>query len=403
MRVLFVTTVLPHGRRSGGEVVSNLIVKTAERLGHRVRVLGYRAPDDGGAVPDGYMAVGRRHIETRDSGWHKYLWLAKAATSRRAYSVAKFISSRYREALCTSMREWKPDLVVIDHVQMGWVLNLLPRSLPAILCAHNVEHHVYARAAQTTRGAVGHILLREARMMQRLECAAAERVVEVWALTHEDAECFAGNSIGVRTRVLTIPSQGRGRVDDDGEATHKAIDLALMGTWTWQPNRAGLDWFLTSVLPLLSKDLKVAVAGRGAEFLSREYPGIRYLGFVPDPDTFLAGARVVVIPSVSGSGIQIRTIEGAGAGHVLAVTPVATRGIDHLPDNVFLGDSAEGLAHAIEEALAVPDPGRCRRAGQDWDAKRRRLFEHALQLALDNARAHCGTPRPNAFCISALN
>ncbi len=38
-------------------------------------------------------------------------------------------------------------------------------------------------------------------------------------------------------------------------------DLTLIGTWTWHPNRIGLEWFLREVKPLLPKDVSIAIAG----------------------------------------------------------------------------------------------------------------------------------------------
>src|SRR5690606_27503496 len=86
-------------------------------------------------------------------------------------------------------------------------------------------------------------------------------------------------------------------------------DAALIGTWTWAPNRIGLDWFLSRVVPHLRPDFRIRIAGSVPSGVTCAHPGIRFVGRVPDARAFVRSAAVVPLISTSGSGVQLKTIE----------------------------------------------------------------------------------------------
>src|SRR5690606_37319147 len=70
-------------------------------------------------------------------------------------------------------------------------------------------------------------------------------------------------------------------------------DAGLIGTWTWRPNRIGLDWFLQDVVPQLDEGMSIAVAGRMPAGLSSRDPRVTFLGPVDDAAAFVRSARVI--------------------------------------------------------------------------------------------------------------
>ncbi|TIP66067.1 MAG: glycosyltransferase family 4 protein, partial [Mesorhizobium sp.] len=70
-------------------------------------------------------------------------------------------------------------------------------------------------------------------------------------------------------------------------------DAALIGTWTWQPNRIGLDWFLKKVVPHLRPDFRVRIAGGVPSGVTSAHPGVEFVGRVPDAQTFVRSAAVI--------------------------------------------------------------------------------------------------------------
>src|SRR5687768_12070806 len=121
MRVLFLTTVLPGERVTGGEVVSGSFIDALVALGHDVRVVGYRRKEHTPPEDPNEVVADERHIETSDAGVTAALWMARAVLTRRPYSVTKYRSRAYRRAVAELVAEEPPGLVIVDHAQIGWI------------------------------------------------------------------------------------------------------------------------------------------------------------------------------------------------------------------------------------------------------------------------------------------
>ncbi|TGR60024.1 glycosyl transferase, partial [Mesorhizobium sp. M2D.F.Ca.ET.223.01.1.1] len=92
------------------------------------------------------------------------------------------------------------------------------------------------------------------------------------------------------TRAPAPTSKAKRRID---------CDAALIGTWTWQPNRIGLDWFLTKVVPHLKPDFRVRIAGSLPSGVTSTHPGVSFVGRVPDAQAFVSGAAVIPLISTA--------------------------------------------------------------------------------------------------------
>ena len=99
-------------------------------------------------------------------------------------------------------------------------------------------------------------------------------------------------------------------------------------------------------------NLSIHVAGKGADWLDGKYPNIIYCGVVPDAQEFMAFSRVVAIPTLSGGGIQIKTLDAITSGSFIVATTVGLRGISHPPSTVKIADNPEEFAASLVSAVA---------------------------------------------------
>ncbi len=126
----------------------------------------------------------------------------------------------------------------------------------------------------------------------------------------------------------------------------------MIGTWSWAPNRLGLDWFMTEVAPLLPPDLAVGIAGRFDGAPPPAPAQVRFLGRVPDAQGFVRSGRVVALATRGGTGVQLKTIETFEEGMPAVATPSALRGIGAaLPGNVRVADDARAFAGALVDLV----------------------------------------------------
>jgi hypothetical protein len=283
--------------------------------------------------------------------------------------VAKYVSHRYGATVRRQLRRVRPDLTLIDHAQMAWAA---PGG-PHVYLAHNVEHQLYAGLAQGHgwRARAGR---REAATMRSVEARLCREARAVWTLTGDDARAF--ESMGTRALAFDVPV---GAPPSPGGAE---FDVGLLGTWTWQANAAGVEWFLRDVQPRLPGGVSVEIAGAGSLEVAGEAPNVRARGRVPDAVGFLQSARVIAVPSVAGGGLQIKTLDAIASGRPVVATPVALRGIADPPPTVTIATDAALFADGVRRALSDTAPEEAAGAALRWTRERADRFREQLRSAL---------------------
>jgi glycosyltransferase involved in cell wall biosynthesis len=371
-RILFATTVLPGERRGGGEITSYRFIDALRNLGHDVTVLGYGRPQY--ALAEGECLVQRRPIETKTAPVHAIGWAILAWLTRRAFSAQKYVGRTYRDVLIQHLQQESWDAVIVDHGQLAWLLPYLKRQKCIHVC-HNNEASLYVAHAAAAFGLPRMILQREAVHIRLQEVALARSCDAVWTLTRGDAEYFS--SLGARS-VTSFPVPSA-KLPPDFELPQPSADVALLGSWTWKPNRAGLDWFCAEVVPRLPSSLTIRIAGQGADDLMHRYANVHVFGRVPDAARFLAEARCIAIPSTQGAGIQIKTLDAIAVGRPVVATSLALRGIDAPLSRIDVVDDAKAFADAIITRVSGALPV----ADNAWSHNREIQFYASIERALD--------------------
>ena len=346
MSILFLTTVLPGERRTGGEVGSMNYIEALRATGRRVTVVGYRRPGTHPERHEDDVAVAERHIETAQAPRRRAAaWMAGAMARREPYSVAKYRSRAYARAI----ERYEPEIVVVDHLQAP----APPIDARTVYNAANAEYEMYEQLD-------GRLMRREAKHVRKTESKLVQRVDESWTVSRADADAL--ERIGARrTRVFDMPASAP---PPPPRLPDPEVDVAMLGTWTWGANAVGLEWFDQEIRPRLN-GMKVEVAGLGSA-----------RGPVDDAEAFLRRARVVVVPKTSGTGIQIKTLNAIASGRAVVAATSAVRGLGELPPTVTVTDDPGEFAVALSEATA--DPGDAR----EWLEERKRRFNEAVAEAV---------------------
>lgn len=389
-RVLYLTTVLPHRRQSGGEICSMNFIEALQNARCKVDVVGYEREDQSAPapLPAGFSSPRRLVIESAQSPTRSALWMTHALLNARPFSVQKYVTREMMDLVRHKLRSSRWDLVIIDHIQAAWLLAALPDDLPVVYVAHNIEHRLYGayenRVPKGLRGkAKSFAYRREARLVHDLERRTAQRAQAVWTLTDDDAAAFRSLADGgVPVRSFSVPGQRFAHVE---RLPPPSTDIGLLGSWTWDINRVGLDWFLAEVVPQLPVDLNVVVGGKSQYAPGTQIGRVRFVGFVPDAGAFLRECRVVVIPTTIGSGVQIKTIETLSLGVATVATPIAMRGLRDVPSSVRVESDAARMSAAIENLLQAERGDGAE--GRRWWEQRQATFQSQIKDALDDLLA----------------
>jgi len=380
MRALFITTILPHKKQMGSEVASQAMIEAIRANGVEVDVLGYVRPDDRSPPAAGEIAVQARYIESRSAKLYPIAWLLRSVVGRLPYTVAKYRSAEYRKFIVNLTAQFQYDFVVIDHPQMGWAArSMLDEEVPLVFVAHNVEHEMYAQLA-TARGGIAMraIFERESKLVKRMEDWLAAMATEVWTLTGHDAAYFERRASSAKVRELPVPASSSACSSD---MPVKRVDVALIGSWAWAANREALNWFLDEVCRIVPASISIQIAGKGGEYASGRYPNVRYIGFVPDAVSFLQSAKVVAIPTLSGGGIQIKTLDAIASGSSIVATSCAVRGILDAPDTVTVADDAQSFAAKLTNGAGTAWSKEQSERAITWSNNRERRFLLEVQRA----------------------
>jgi glycosyltransferase involved in cell wall biosynthesis len=367
MRIAFLSTIVPNTLRTGSEIASRAILSILEELGHEVRLYAYGRQPFRVVAPVDTVLLGTIPIETALApAADKLAWAWRSLRSGLPISSEKY-NYLPPAALRDEIMAGRPDLLIVDHVNLFPFVEPLAERLPTGVVFHDLQALSYAMVARGARRPWWRaIYAREA----RLNAAPARRAGQTrfsWFLSRDDADRAAAELgiAGGEVLPLYFPLQEPAAV---APASSPACDVALIGTWSWPPVGQGIRWFLDEVVPRLAPETTIAVAGSGS--LDLPEARIRRMGLVPDARAFLASSRVSAVPTVAGTGIQIKTLELAATGTPAVSTPLGVRGLDTVPPNLKVAGSAAEFAEALMEAVRHPrphDPS----AGRAWNDARR--------------------------------
>lgn len=384
MHLIFATSIVPDGTfGSGYEIANEAILGALKRAGCRVTVMGFSWQGRQAAAPGDAVVLGTLDPRTEAAGAaRRARWLASALAHRLTFSSAKMRLVSLGAVRSAVDRLEPVDGVIFNSVQFAGAFRDAFAGKPSLYVAHNVEHLSAAQAAQAARGAVERLLFRrEARLLKVLERSLCAGARFVFTLAEEDRDAL-GVADDDRSAVLPLVARmpaGRPR------PRRTRYDAALIGTWSWAPNRIGLDWFLNEVVPRLPDGFRVAVAGDAPPALAQAHPRVLFAGRVENAVAFVRSGAVVPLISRAGTGVQLKTIEAFEQGLPSVATRSALRGIASLPENCAVADDAAAFADALVRAAGAP---------RDVDG---RAFHEGQRAALDAALRH-GLERAGLLC-----
>lgn len=379
MHLLFATSIVPDGAlASGYEIANAAIIAALRRAGARVTVIGFTWPGKPASDPQNTIVLGAVDVRTESaSSLQKLAWVARAVLSGLTFASVKLRVVSDSEVRAAIERAGPFDGYVLNSVQFAGAFEELFDDRPSIFVAHNVEHRSAQENAAAAGGLFQRLLFRrEAKLLETMEERLCRRARFVFTLAEEDRLAL-GVASDDRSAVLPLvtfseaPKQRNPRRID--------CDAALIGTWTWQPNRIGLDWFLEKVVPHLKADFRIRIAGNVPSGVGSKHPGVEFVGRVPDARAFVRAAAVIPLISTAGSGVQLKTIETFELGLPSVATSHSLRGIDHRPDNCVVTDDPLAFAAALEAAAAnVRDVD-----GSAFHRRQVKALDAAIRLGLE--------------------
>jgi len=280
-----------------------------------------------------------------------------------------------RAELPAAVETQRYDLVHCNHFFLMPVARRLARGAPILLDSHDLQARQFALMNERMpwlrpRATYESMLARELDEMR-----GADLLIHLNATEEEEFRAL----LPQKAHALLYPAVPPAPTGPGGP------DIVLVASNN-SANVESVIWFLREVAPR-AEGVAVKIAGNvDAGVRARapaEYERYRswFLGRVEDPGAIYANARLALLPTISGHGLSIKTVEAMASGLPLIATPHALRGMRDdaaALAGVVVAEDAESFARALARAAAaatVPDE-----AARIVSAARR-YFETQFSLA----------------------
>jgi glycosyltransferase involved in cell wall biosynthesis len=396
MRILWVKLGGLWPLTSGGRLLSfHLLEQLAPR--HPVTLVTTHGPaDDLAGLTERLdmceQIVSVPHVPVRRSSARLAAALAQSWASPLPLDVLRWRIGRLRREVARLLAGRAFDVCVADVLFA--VPNLPARmSVPMVLLAHNVEHVIWRRLAQTEPRAWRRVLLGlEWRKLRRYEAGACARAALTLTVSEVDRTLLAGCAPGAR--LAAIPTGVDTRYYTPNGIHERPGRIVFTGSMDWYPNEDAVRHFLDAILPPIRREVPHAafqVVGRNPSRRLRtaaQRAGVEVTGTVPDVRPYLSAASVCVVPLRIGSGTRLKIFEALAMGKAVVSTAVGAEGLPVVPGVHMLSANDPAEFAALVVAL-LRDPDRRRALG----AAGRRLVEERYSWArvAREVETHCST------------
>lgn len=344
--VFLLTHEVPFGNTGGGVLLREIIRFLADQAELHVFVP---------VMPHLLAAYEDAQASLPDSvQWHRFC--PRGDYGSMAYSLKRMASplpgllfayatESNRTLLESQRRVLQPRLEI--YVQSWSLAPCRDLAMPSnsLLYLVNVDHHI--------------IRPRSPRLSHRLEATAerwkvcrmlrwaARSAGQLAAITEADRDVLV--PLTRRKDMRVLPPLMQPRPVDRSSVQPKT--LLITTNFSYSHNRESLLWFLDKVWPHVDAEARLCITGKddasgGLRSLVAGRSRVDYLGCLPDRefDACFEKAALVINPTISGSGFQIKLLDALARG----VPVVSTAFSNPFPDSIPSSDDPLELARLIK-------------------------------------------------------
>ena len=262
------------------------------------------------------------------------------------------------------------DVAIIDHTALAGLADDVAVGCDQLVISwHNIESDLMAQRTAAATSTKARVAMRtETQLLRRLEAHVADRY-PVMVCTEADAQQLAvrHGAIVCRNGVFSGPVVPTG--------PRPPYSMVFSGALDWEPNIAGLLWFIEQAWPLVRAripEATVTIAGRNpgpAVIEACAAPGITLLANPPVMATVLDAHLLGIVPLLSGGGSRIKILEYLAAGINIVSTDVGASGLEDIPDELLDRTPINPGVFADSLVRRLESPQDTAVLAQDWVRK----------------------------------
>ncbi len=244
------------------------------------------------------------------------------------------------------------DIIQVEMHEYLFLGYLLPKDVRRIFVHHELRFIRYANEIKLFKEHCGNDTLAY-EYAKATEIAALKSYDHIITLTETDKKIL---SKYIPKEHITVSPMSP--MPTDILPFRPCRDFVFIGSGNHFPNKDGMQWFVSEILPLLRQKkipAKIYVVGhwdkKDANALAHKNPEITFTGFVDNLPKFLNG-KISIIPLRIGSGMRIKIQEAVLTHSPFITTPKGVEGqpFRHQEECLIAEDSAS-FAQAMEDLL----------------------------------------------------
>ena len=357
---------IPFPPNRGGRADVWRRIKAFRQFGHEVFLINYQEQDGPSSPTTDALKSVDSVVNQRYSFFMKRGFLIMAKRLALSWFVpwhaaARMPSFGEKLSLFSLLDQFKPDYLWLDGPWFSVLCNETSDryAAPILYRSHNIEH-VYlpgqAKVAVRLRDRVAWSLACVG--LRRFEYDAIKRALAVFDISVDDMSYW--KSRGMR-HIHWLPPFPELAFRDRPNNTFSS-DIVFIGNLGTPNNVRGVEWFVTEVLPrvraLFPRIVCRVVGSNPTPFILKLLEmevDVELCANVPDTTPYLFGAKVLVNPVMSGSGVQVKMLDMLMTDAPIVTSSQGTRGLPAEFKSLFrIADDADAFARAVIEELNVP-------------------------------------------------
>ena len=354
MRMLLVTSYIPHVGHGGAKVLSKIANYFASR--HELWLISFYHDSDELRLMEG--------LEDK-CAYFRALPLPLGPVRLLGCRIRSLFSGEPLLVTCYDVPAmWKEvrsvlerqsfDLLQMDLPWMGQYVKLARDSgAKTVLLELDVAVKPLRRSYEQERSSIVRLWRRrQLRSMERYEPKICEAFDLVYAASSEERELLLSLDSELRVSLLHYgvdedllqvePKQGNDHT------------LVFLGSFGHPPNVDAANYLCESIWPVIRARIPNAqlhlVGGSPPSAVTElaRAPGVTVTGWVPDVGARLANADVGVVPLRRGGGVKLKTLEMMAAGRPVVTTSVGCEGISVVDgQHVLIANSPDDFAAKV--------------------------------------------------------
>jgi len=276
------------------------------------------------------------------------------------YSVDRFYSKKMKVEIESVLKEKTIDVIHIDTIDL---MQYVPKEnkVPVVLNHHNIESALLTRRAKNAKNPFTKLYA----YVQAFKLKSYEKKMMPQAKVN-----IAVSDIDIQGFKKICPNANYQVVENGTDTEYftplgswKEPILIFAGGLNWYPNKDGMLYFCTKILPIIAKaipNVLLQIIGQDPpkEFTQLAAQGlpIKVIGFVPDIRDYFANAAIQVVPLRVGGGTRLKILDALAMGKAVVSTSVGAEGLKLTPGkDLLIADTIEIFAQVVIELLGNMD------------------------------------------------